>query len=417
MPAFNPWRNVRGLPASVWIIAATSFVNRAGTMVLPFMVLYVTKQLGVAVAMAGLSLTVYGIGGIVSAPVMGRLCDRLGPLVVLRLTLWCSGLMLFAFPFVKTFHTALWLTFVWAFVIEGVRPATLSAVTSSVGSEQRKAAVALNRLAINLGMSIGPAVGGFLAAHSFRLLFVADGVTSLAAGLVLTALLAWRGESHHLAATARRVDAAAAAHASGARKAILHDRGALVFFTAMLLTSMVFLQGEGAMPVYLVRDLHFSESFYGLLFVVNTLMIVAIEVPLNGIMERWPHWRAMVLGALLFAIGFGALGLISSYAGVIAITVVWTFGEMVLFPSSGAHVGDIAPPGWIGEYMGMYSMTFSIAMVLGPWAGTALLDHLGPSIMWAIAFGVGVLAAATMALLPRIGRAREPVAEAAAGSL
>lgn len=416
MPSFNPWRNVRGLPASVWIIAATSFVNRAGTMVLPFMVLYVAKQLGVAVAMAGLSLTVYGIGGIVSAPVMGRLCDRIGPLAVLRLTLWSSGLMLFAFPFVTTFHAALWLTFVWAFVIEGVRPATLSAVTSAVGSEQRKAAVALNRLAINLGMSIGPAVGGFLAARSFKLLFVADGVTSLAAGLVLTALLAWRGESHHLATVSRRVEAPSASRPAGARTAILRDRGALVFFTAMLLTSMVFLQAEGAMPVYLVRDLHFSESFYGLLFLVNTLMIVAIEVPLNGIMERWPHWRAMVLGALLLAVGFGALGVVHTWGGIIGITVVWTFGEMVLFPSSGAHVGDIAPPGRIGEYMGMYSMTFSIAMVLGPWAGTALLDHFGRSVMWGTAFGVGVLGAGTMALLPRIG-ASAPVVEAAAGSL
>ncbi len=402
MPRFNPWRGVRGLPASVWIIAATSFVNRAGTMVLPFMVLYVTKQLGVAVAIAGLSLTVYGIGGIVSAPVMGRLCDRLGPVAILRITLLGSGLMLFAFPFVTTFRTVLWLTFAWAFVIEGVRPATMAAVTSAVGAEQRKAAVALNRLAVNLGMSIGPALGGVLAAHSFKLLFVVDGATCLAAGMVLTALLVWRGESHRLSATPQVAPAGGHA-ARGAWQAMLHDRGALAFFGAMLLTSMVFLQGEGAMPVYLVSDLHFSASFYGLLFMVNTLMIVAIEVPLNGMMHRWPHWRAMVLGALLFAVGFGALGVVHTAAGVIATTVVWTFGEMVLFPASGAHAADIAPPGRTGEYMGMYSMTFSLAMVFGPLSGTALLDRFGASTTWAVAFGVGLLAAGAVSLIPRLG--------------
>ena len=173
----NPWRGVGGLPAPVWIVFATTLVNRAGTMVVPFMVLYVTRHLGVRLALAGLALTVYGIGGLVSGPIAGRLCDRLGPFSVLRGSLVMSGAILLLFPLASTFGTFLVITFLWSLVAESVRPATLAALTSFVRPEQRKAAVAVNRLAINLGMSIGPAVGGFLATVSFPLLFVADGVS------------------------------------------------------------------------------------------------------------------------------------------------------------------------------------------------------------------------------------------------
>src|SRR3989441_6366606 len=178
----NPWRGVAGLPASVWIVCATTFVNRAGTMVVPFMVLYVTRHLGVRPALAGMALTVYGLGGLVGGPMAGRLCDRLGAFAVLRGALVLSGLILLAFPLASRFGTFLAITFVWSLVAESVRPATMAALTSVVRPEQRKVAVAVNRLGINLGMSVGPAVGGFLATVSVPLPFVLGGGSAPAAG-------------------------------------------------------------------------------------------------------------------------------------------------------------------------------------------------------------------------------------------
>src|SRR6185503_6590769 len=110
MPTRNPWRGVGDLPASVWIVFAASLVNRAGTMVVPFMVLYVTRYLGVRPALAGMALTIYGIGGLIGGPIAGRLCDRLGPFAVLRGSLMLSGLILFAFPLTKSFATFLAIT-------------------------------------------------------------------------------------------------------------------------------------------------------------------------------------------------------------------------------------------------------------------------------------------------------------------
>ena len=390
----NPWRGVSGLPASVWFVFATTLVNRAGTMVVPFMVLYVTRYLGVRPALAGMALTVYGIGGLLGAPIAGRLCDRIGPFAVLRGSLVLSGLILLTFPLTSHFGVFLAITFIWSLVAESVRPASLAALTSVVRPEQRKAAVAVNRLAINLGMSVGPAVGGFLATVSFPLLFVADGVSAIAGGLVLTTLMAWRSVAP--LGTGGRSQVAPEERKGGS---VLRDPRAVIFLTGVFLMAVVFYQHEGAMPLFLVRDLHYRESFYGILFAVNTVLIVLLEVPLNLAMQRWSHRWTLVLGATLFAIGFGSMAVVHSVPGLLLAAVVWTFGEMIAMPASGAYAADIAPPGRAGAYAGAYASTFSLAILVGPWAGTIALEAVGGFALWSAMLVVGLIGAGVLSLL------------------
>jgi MFS family permease len=388
----NPWRGVGGLPASVWIVFATSLLNRAGTMVVPFMVLYVTRQLGVRPALAGMSLTVFGIGGLIGAPIAGRLCDRFGAFAVLRGSLILSGLILLVFPLASSFELFLAVTFIWALVAESVRPATLAALTSYIRPEQRKAAVAVNRLGINLGMSIGPAIGGFLATVSFPLLFIVDGATALASGLLLTLLLAWRPIPALTAICA--LDGESFTDAGNTR--VLRDPRALVFLIGLFLMGVVFYQHEAAMPLFLVRDLHYRESFYGILFAVNTLLIVIAEVPLNLAMTNWSHRWSLVLGAVLFAVGFGSMAVLHSVTGLLLAAVVWTFGEMIALPASGAYAADIAPPGRSGQYAGAYASTFSLALLVGPWAGTFALERFGATALWCGILAIGLLSAGVL---------------------
>jgi len=343
----------------------------------PFMVLYVTRYLGVRPALGGLALTVYGLGGLVSGPIAGRLCDRFGSFAVLRGSLLVSGLILFIFPVAKHFETFLAITLVWSLVAESVRPASLAALTTSVRPEHRKAAVAVFRLAINLGMSVGPAVGGFLAAASFPLLFVVDGASALAAGLVLTVLLAWRPPP--LVEPSSRD---AAPLEDRRRVGVLRDRRAVVFLTGFFLMAVVFYQHEGAMPLFLVRDLHYRASFYGLLFALNTVLIIIAEVPLNLAMAGWSYRWTLVLGATLYAVGFGSMAVLHSEIGLLGAAVVWTFGEMIALPTSGAYIADIAPPGRSGEYAGVYASMFSLAILVGPWAGTIALEQFGGTALW-----------------------------------
>lgn len=402
MKIYNPWRGLRGLPVEVWVVAGTTLVNRMGTMALPFLVLYLTQHLGYSAKTAGVTISVYGIGGLVSSPVAGRLCDRMGALRVMRLSLFLSGALLLLFPLAGRLETVLALTAALAVVGEAVRPASLSALTGSIPAEQRKAAIALNRLAINLGMSIGPAVGGFLAMFSFPLLFVVDGATSLLAGAALAVTL-WRIGPRLRAAEAR---AAEQHQAHGSVAGVLRDRGVLAFLSALLLVGIVFLQHEAALPLFLVRDLGLPTSFFGMLFVVNTLVIVALEVPLNLAMGHWSHRRALVTGALLCAAGFGMLAFVNGAWGVVSTTLVWTFGEMVFFPVSATYVADVAPPARRGEYMGAYSMAWGLAFTTGPWLGAAVMEQWGAPTLWGCTFLVGAAAAAVMGRVA--GRERAP---------
>jgi predicted MFS family arabinose efflux permease len=389
LPAKNPWAGLRGLPRTVWIVAATSLVNRAGMMALPFLVLYLTRHLGTSAALAGLAVSAYGLGGIVTGPIAGRLCDRLGPFTVMRASLALTGVMLMVIPLAHSFGVVVLLVFVWALIADANRPATMAALGSAASPEQRKAAIALNRLGVNLGMSIGPAVGGFLALVSFPLLFVVDGLTSLAAAGVLSLLL--RPEDVRLVAHASHSAGdesleAVPVHPSTrppVHPGVWRDRTALTFLLAMVLVGLVFTQHQGAMSVYLVRDLHYRESFFGSLFVVNTLMIVALEVPLNLAMADWSHRRALILGMLLTAIGFGAMGIAKGVAPLVVTVVIWTFGEMITFPVGTAYLADLAPPGRMGEYMGAYSGTF---------------DRFGGGVTWAGVLACGLLAAGVTAL-------------------
>jgi predicted MFS family arabinose efflux permease len=381
----------------VWIVFATSLVNRAGMMALPFLVLYLTRHLGTSPALAGLAVSAYGLGGIVTGPIAGRLCDRVGPFTVMRASLALTGTILLVIPFAHQFSVVVLLVFVWALVADATRPATMSALTSAAAPEQRKAAIALNRLGVNLGMSIGPAVGGFLALVSFPMLFVVDGLTSLAAAGVLTLLL--RPEDVRLVARASRPKTGEMPVVRGDSGAgVWRDRTALTFLAAMVLVGLVFTQHQGAMSVYLVRDLHYRESFFGALFAVNTLMIVALEVPLNLAMQHWPHRRALVVGMVLTAVGFGAMGVARNVAPLVATVVIWTFGEMITFPVGTAYMADIAPRGRIGEYMGAFSSTFSLSVIIGPWAGTAALERFGGLATWTGILACGLLAAGVTAM-------------------
>ncbi|PYQ37598.1 MAG: hypothetical protein DMF55_00370 [Acidobacteria bacterium] len=113
----------------------------------------------------------------------------LGPMHVIRDSLFASGGILLLFPFARTHASVIGMTLALSLAAEAFRPASLAVVADLVRPAQRKPAFALTRLAINLGMSVGPALGGFLATVSFRSLFLVNGTTSIAAGILLVLAL------------------------------------------------------------------------------------------------------------------------------------------------------------------------------------------------------------------------------------
>ena len=388
----NPWRGLSGLPRALWVLAAATLVNRSGTMFLPFLILYLTKDMGVTPSAAGGVFALFGLGALVAGPFAGRFADRFGPVRMMRLSLAASGLLLCIVPLARTLPAIATLTLLVALAGEAFRPASLSVISHLAAPEQRKPAFALQRLAVNLGMSVGPAVGGFLAAVSWPALFLADGVTSL---LAAATLLLWFPRD--VSFPSARPPGAAPSRREGLRDPVL-----VYFLLALLPVAIVFFQHESSMSVYVVRDLGFAVWIFGLLHTVNTLLIVFLEVPLNLAMAHWPHRRALALGATLVAAGFGALAFARTLPAVVLTIVVWTFGEMVLLPAMSSWVADVSPPESRGVYMGLYTMAFNVAIVVGPPLGTTLLERGGGRVLWLTMLALGLLSAALFA------RVKEP---------
>jgi MFS family permease len=410
------------LPREMWILSAATLVNRSGTMVLAFLVLYVTHTLGVTPARAALALMVYGVAALLVMPLAGILSDRVGPLPIMKGSLFLTGFLLLLFPLAKSYGAILLMTFAFAVLNESVRPASLSMVSDLVPPAQRKAAFALSRLAANLGMSVGPAIGGILAVYSFRWLFVVDGTTSILAGVVL-ALAPMRSVGRQKTHEPEWADATdlgreieadtltplATLHPAADLRAF-RDPRMLYFLAALIPVQLVFFQFTSTLPLFLVRYLHFPESVYGTIFTVNTLLIVAMEVPLNTAMAHWTHRHTLMLGAFLYAVGFGSYALVGiapfgKTAGAFAAVVIWTFGEMILMPGSSAYAAELAPPERRGEYMGLYTMSFNIAFAVGPWLGASILGKWGATTMWGAAFVSGCI---STTLMSRTGPRKGP---------
>ncbi|HMN23270.1 MAG TPA: MFS transporter [Ignavibacteriaceae bacterium] len=384
----NPYKGLKGLPRDMWTLFFTSLINRSGTMVLPFLALYLTKKIGVSPAEAGTALLVYGAAAFLAAPITGKLSDKLGSLKVMKFALYGSGIIFFLYSFITDYYWILAASFILAAVNEAFRPANLSMISELVAPHQRRIAFALNRLAINAGMSIGPVIGGFLTLIDYHYLFYANAVASIAAGVYLSSTK-WSSLS------TEKLDEVSI-DIPRLKFAILADKKFIFFLLAIIPANLVFFQHLGALPLYIVDDLGYTTAAFGLFGAINTVLIIFLEVPLNNWMNDIPYKKSLMIGALLAAIGFGGFAISTTAIPLIISIIVFTFGEMIFFPITAAYTSEIAPQNKRGEYMGYYQMTFSFAFSAGPWLGTVVYQHYGSVILWIGALVLGLITAVLM---------------------
>lgn len=385
---------IRNLSKPMWVLFWATLVNRMGTMVVPFLLIYLTKYLHVPPEKAALIFWVYGATALFLSPNFGWLADRFGAEKVMVVSLISFSVVLFAFSFVQNFTQAMIGSFFLAATGEAFRPAAMSSIAEYATAEQRKVALAFNRLAINLGMSLGPLVGGLIVVHSYPALFWIDGVTSLLAASILIIFL-WPETK------LMRENAEKPARERGAFKQVLADRTFLYFALSLIPVSMVFFQHESSLSIYMTHHLGLKESWYGFVFTINTILIILFEIPLNFYTSHWSHRKSLSLGCLFFAVGFGCTLFADTAVKIMMTVAIWTVGEMILFPAMANYVSELAPRGRQGLYMGVYSMAFSIAFIVGPWLGTTVLSKFGTTSLWT---GCFIFAALSSLMMLRIHR-------------
>lgn len=372
-------QGIRELPRPVWILCAGTFVNRFGTFVAVFLVLYLRDR-GYSIAESGFVVSFYGLGNVVAAVVGGWVADRFGRRNALALSMFGSAATMLLLSQAGSLPTIIVLTFLAGLFGEMYRPATAALLTDLTPAGKRIPAFALNRLAINAGFAAGPAVAGLLAQHSFLLLFVGDALTSAAFGVLsLTALpegvRVRRGEE-------RRGEAI---------RAMLQDRLFLLFLVSSVLGAFVYFQQLATLPLH-VKASGLSEADFGLLISLNGVVIVLLELPLVAITQRFPYRPVLALGSLLVGLGFALTAFANDLPELGFTVLIWTLGEIIYAPVASAYVADLAPEHLRGRYQGAWGLTWGLAFVLAPVIGAAIFAW-SPDGLWFTCGLLGLFAA------------------------
>jgi MFS family permease len=375
-------------PRQFWVLFFGSLINNAGNgLVFPFFSLYLTRQLKFSMTEVGIAYAAFAVMSVISQVVGGTLADRWGrkPVMLVSLLGSAAGTLLFACTSLLDLSSPVlrWGWVAAVILVMGLTnsafgPAASAMVADLVGGEKRQQAYGLLRVVQNLGLSIGPAVGGFIAHFSYFALFSVAAASSLVYSLILGRF------AHETRPQAARPDTtAASAPAVGAGfRHVLLDWSFMAFCGLVVISQVVYAQMNTTLPVYLNRDFGVSEQWYGLLMSLNALLVVLFQFPLTRRTSQVDKSVMMALGNGFYAIGFGMFGFVSGLPLFFLAQATWTLGEMLAVPVAQALVADFAPEMMRGRYMGVYGVASAVAFGLGPLLGGMLMDGIGGRYIW-----------------------------------
>jgi predicted MFS family arabinose efflux permease len=381
----------RGLSPSIWLLAGVMLINRCGTMVLPYLTLYLTQHLHYSVADAGIVMAVFGVGAFIGTFLGGQLVDRIGFHYIQLFSLIFSGAFLILLQFVTHFHALCGSVFVFTLFGESFRPANQAAIAHYSLPENRTRAFSLNRLAINLGWAIGGGLGGWVAGIDYSLLFWTDGLTCLFAGLFLWLVL----RSPAPQVTDNFQSAMVLPDNPESPLSPYRDTPFVLFTVLATLYFIVFMQLFSIVPLYLKEAVHFSESQIGALISMNGVIIVCFEMALVYTIERkqWSKIWLITSGVLLAAVSYGLLTLPAGWVTALMFTIGITFSEMLVMPFFQSFTVERSRPATRGQYLALYAMAGALAQTLAPVLGSQFVAHLGFQLHWLIIAVISLVAA------------------------
>jgi predicted MFS family arabinose efflux permease len=371
----------KGLPRDVWALSLVMFINMSGSMVIFYLSLYLTRHMGFSVLEAGRILSGYGIGMLAGTFVGGFCSDRIGSRRSQQLSLLASGLTLFALSQCRSFTSILAAVVVYGVSASALFPANASSIVETCPIELRSRGFALNRLASNLGVAVGPVIGGLLTTVDYRLLFFVDGTTCLLAAASFFFLF-----------PRRMSGGACPPSGAGEGKSIWwRDRKLIGILLGTFGISLIFIQLFGTFPLFMRKEYGFAESTIGPLFSVNTIMIVLFQMVVTHRTEKLRRKQVAAAGTLLLGLGFGLLPFGRGFLYAAMTVAVWSIGEMLIMPTLITTISLRAPSGYQGKYQGLFSLAFSCGYILGPAAGTKIYESLGGTALWLSVAGLAVL--------------------------
>lgn len=379
--------NFKGFSREIWILAIITFINRAGTMVLPFLSKYLKENLHFTYSEVGWIMVSFGFGSMLGSWLGGKLADKIGFYKVMVFSLFTSGIGFLILQFVTSFVGLCIGMFSIMVLADMFRPAMFVSLGAYAKPENRTRALTLVRIAVNLGFAAGPALGGLIImGMGYKGLFWVDGSTCILSILIF-ALLVKEKQKPLNNDNAIKVNLEIVS--------VFKDKIFWIFLFVSFVTAMIFFQLFTALPLYHHEMFGLTEFQTGLLMTLNGLLIFSLEMPFVSFFERRKVQKLKVIlwGTLLMSFGFYLL-LINIWAGILIVSMIFiSIGEIFAFPFSNTFALSRAPAGHEGRYMALYTMSFSTAHIVSSKMGMEIIGHFGYQWNWVVMGSIGVIAA------------------------
>lgn len=388
-----------GIPGTVWLLSLVSFINRCGTMVLPFMTVYLTTVRGFTLGQAGWAMTSFGVGSVVGSFLGGKLTDKGGYFPVQFWSLLLGGLLFVLMGQATGFWQIVGLIFILSVVSEAYRPALFTAVAAHTQAENRTRSYSLLRTAVNIGWSLGPAFGGWLAASvGYDALFWVDGLTCIAAAVVFRMFL-------HPSKAPENKDEEEKIEAPNEAKSPYRDKKFLFFLVLTTFGAIAFMQFLSSLPVFYKQELGMSEAEIGWLLALNGLIVVFMEMPLVYVLEKkFSKMDCIAWGVLMYGFGYLIFNIYPAGVFVAVVSMIaLSFGEIFNMPFTNTYIMNRASVANRGQYMGLLTMCFAVAHVVAPLVGLQTAAHFGFEALWYVLTATCLVAFAGFVYLKKAG--------------
>jgi MFS family permease len=392
--SLNPVKVVARFPRPVRLLLVGTLVNKLGTFIVPYLTLVLLRDFHMTEGEVALLLFAYGAGSVVSILTGGVLTDRLGRRRTLLLSLLGSGVLAVVMGLLPSPRFFVPLLVAFGFIADLYRPAASAVIGDLLPSSERATGFAGLRMAVNLGWASGTALGGLLADWDWRLLFLGDGLTTLAYGILVYFLIP---ETRPLPSVplapvatrdAREADGTESHPASDAlRRRPTSPLGDSVFLEAVavsFLFTLIFCSHLVVLPLTVTQSAGYPAVVFGLMAALNGVLVALFEITIVAKLKRFRRLRLAALGYTLAALGFGMIGLVMHWAWFLLAVVVFTLGEILSAPQQMAFVADWAPPEARGRYLSLYQATWSIAFAVNPALTLPLHEALGERLFWGL---------------------------------
>ncbi|WP_177733173.1 MFS transporter [Flavobacterium inviolabile] len=373
----------RGLSKPAWMLALVIFINRSGAMVLPFLGIYMTEALHFSLKEAGTVLSCFGLGAVTGSWLGGWLTDKVGHFKVQTVSLLLSVPMFCLLPLFKTVETLAVGIFILSVITDSFRPANSVSVAYYAKPENITRAFSLNRMAINLGFSIGPALGGLLAIISYSWLFYGNAIGAVLAGLLF--FFYFRNRKGNENVLKKEADAAAEAKEVSPYR----DRQFIWFNILTALYAICFFQLLSTLPLFYKEVHKLTEADIGILLAYSGFVVFALEMLLVHIAERkMTSAQVIILGTILCGLSFIMLVLPGKYLVLYVSMFVLCISEILVMPFVATVTVQRSGATNRGAYMGFGALAYSAAHIVSPYLGTRVADFYGFDTLW---IGTGVL--------------------------